>query len=88
MCGSSSYYGVSVSRSERVLGMCREHIRMLQEVTPCRVDGGAKRTNGVEVVNIQTGSGRVASDRFFGVSKKTLGQTIFEAEADFRVKAG
>lgn len=79
VCGTTSDYGVRVQDSDRTIGMCRDHIRMLEELEPVGV-------NGKPVKEIVSSEGSVPRNRIFKVHKKTLSEAIAEVEAYYASK--
>lgn len=79
VCGQTSDYGVRVQDTDRTIGMCKEHIRMLEELEPVGV-------NSKPVKEIVTSEESVPHGRVFRVHKKTLSQAVAEVEAHYARK--
>jgi|WetSurMetagenome_2_1015567.scaffolds.fasta_scaffold02643_5 hypothetical protein len=76
VCGDQATHGVKAPRSAVVFGMCSKHITMVGSVQ-------AVGLNGVSVQEVLSPQLRASPDKFFATPKKTLGQAIVEAEAEF-----
>lgn len=74
VCGSTAKYGVKVGQS-RPFGMCGEHIGLLEQLEPVGL-------NGVPAVQVIAAK-KADADALLVIPKKTLGQAIAEAEAQF-----
>ena len=83
VCGEKASLGVRVREEPRVIGMCKAHVRMLEEVEPVGL-----KVNGENVTDIiDRMMGRMSQEKFFGKPQKTLIQTIMETEAEFADKS-
>lgn len=78
VCGARAEVGVRVRQEPRVLGMCRAHVPMLEEVEPVGL-----KLNGEglpDIVDRLRGGQTLA--QYLGPKEKTLSQLITETEAD------
>ena len=78
VCGGRADKGLKVKSSERVIGVCEEHVEMVGNVEPIRLNGCSVE----EIVSSVTGGSTLK--QFFGIPKPTLGQAIQEAETYFK----
>jgi len=84
VCGGDSAYGLRVGASERVIGVCKQHVRMLKDVQPVNL-----KLNGDPVVDIVDAvRGRISQTSFFGPRKKLFSEVVSEVEAELSGKSG
>jgi len=80
VCGEASKYGATAPETTRKFGLCEEHVSMLSTVRA--VDKGLAVVTDV----VDPRQGLISIENLLGRPRKTLGQAIAEAEADFTEK--
>jgi hypothetical protein len=78
VCGAKATLGIKVREEPRVIGMCKQHVGMLEEIEPVGL-----KANGEAVADIiDRMMGRVSQKQYFGKPQRTLSQVIAETEAE------
>jgi len=77
VCASDSDFAVQVRDEDRLVGVCKGHVRLLNELEAC--DVGAQSG----ILRVVTGEGRLPLLQLLPKPKKGLFQAIAESEAEF-----
>jgi hypothetical protein len=79
VCGESAKYAALARGSDRVLGICKEHVRFLEELRPVGTDG---TEYVIEAVKTPDGT-IVTPDQLLGKRPRSLIAEIMKTEEEF-----
>jgi len=80
VCASESDFAVQVRDDERVVGVCKGHVRLLNELEASEVGSQA------ELLMLASAKGRLPLLQLIPKPKKSLFQAIAETEAEFQAE--
>jgi hypothetical protein len=80
VCASEADFAVQVRDEERLIGVCKGHVRLLNELEASEVGDQSP------VLRLATGRGRLPLLQLLPKPKKGLFQAIAETEAEFRAE--